>query len=108
MPRFRRKSRYVVVYVKIMKKLLKILALVLLSLVGLWFLLGIGLTAYFWLACPVSPVVDDRDLRLEEPAVRVRGLLGPGAATGLRVSLLCGCRPSCAFLQPGNDAAGSG
>lgn len=52
-----------------MKKLLKILALVLLSLVGLWFLVGIGLTAYFWLACPVSPVVDDRDLRLEEPAV---------------------------------------
>ena len=48
---------------------LGMVCLALLSMVGLLLLWGIGLVAYFHLARPKTPVVDDGDLRLVEPAV---------------------------------------
>ena len=48
---------------------LGMVCLALLSMVGLLLLWGIGLVAYFHLARPKPPVVDDGDLRLVEPAV---------------------------------------
>ena len=52
-----------------MKRFVKILGVALLSLVGLWLLAGVALSAYFYLATPESPVVDDGDLRIVEVAV---------------------------------------
>lgn len=47
----------------------KILCVALLSLAGLWLLACVALSAYFYLAMPKSPIVDDSDLRLVESAV---------------------------------------
>ena len=47
----------------------KILCVSLLSLAGLWLLACVALSAYFYLAMPKSPIVDDSDLRLVESAV---------------------------------------
>ena len=52
-----------------MRHFIKILFVVFLSLAGLWLLAGIALSAYFYLAAPESPVVDDSDLRIAEVAV---------------------------------------
>ena len=52
-----------------MKRIVKFLCVALLSLVGLWILAGVALSAYFYLATPESPVVDDGDLRIAEVAV---------------------------------------
>ena len=52
-----------------MKRFVKILCVALLSLAGLWLLAGVALSAYFYLAAPESPVVDDGDLRIAEVAV---------------------------------------
>ena len=52
-----------------MKWFVKILCVALLSLAGLWLLAGIALSAYFYLAAPESPVVDDSDLRIAEVEV---------------------------------------
>ena len=52
-----------------MKRFVKILCVALLSLAGLWLLAGVALSAYFYLATPESPVVDDGDLRIAEVAV---------------------------------------
>lgn len=52
-----------------MKKFLKVSGIVILLLVGLWVVTGFGLMAYFHLARPESPVVDDGDLRIMEPAI---------------------------------------
>ena len=52
-----------------MKRFVKILCVVLLSLVGLWLLACVALSVYFHLAMPKSPIVDDSDLRLAESAV---------------------------------------
>ena len=52
-----------------MRRFIKILFVVFLSLAGLWLLAGVALSAYFYLAAPKSPVVDDSDLRIAEVAV---------------------------------------
>ena len=52
-----------------MKRFVKILCVALLSLVGLCLLVCVALSAYFYLAMPKSPIVDDSDLRLVESAV---------------------------------------
>ena len=53
-----------------MRRLVKILCVSLLALLGgLFFLAAVALNVYFRLAMPESPVVDDSDLRLPEPAV---------------------------------------
>ena len=49
-----------------MKRFVKILGVALLSLAGLWLLAGVALSAYFYLAAPESPVVDDSDLRIAD------------------------------------------
>ena len=49
-----------------MKLFVKILCVALLSLAGLWLLVGVALSAYFYLAAPESPVVDDSDLRIAD------------------------------------------
>ena len=52
-----------------MKRFVKIMCVALLSLAGLWLLACVALSAYFYLAMPKSPIVDDSDLRLVESAV---------------------------------------
>lgn len=54
---------------KTIKKILKVLGLGVAALGGIAILLLIGLVAYFIIAAPESPIVDDSDLRIEEPPI---------------------------------------
>lgn len=52
-----------------MKKFLKAVGVTFLSLAGLLIAVCFGLMAYFQFACPTPPIVDDRDLLLDETEV---------------------------------------
>lgn len=54
---------------KTIKKILKVLGLGVAALGGIAILLLIGLVAYFIIAAPESPIVDDSDLRIDEPPI---------------------------------------
>lgn len=50
-------------------RILKILGWIFVAVIGFWLIGIIGLSAYFTLAAPESPIVDDSDLRIDEPPI---------------------------------------